>query len=51
VVPFIAGLNDILLIGGAISLAGAALALWLVREHDIERDPIETDVASEPAAA
>jgi EmrB/QacA subfamily drug resistance transporter len=39
---FIDGLNEILLIGGALAIAGAALALLLVREHEIERDePLE----------
>ena len=48
---FIAGLNDILLIGGLMGLAGAVLALWLVREHDIEREPLEAEPVADPAAA
>jgi EmrB/QacA subfamily drug resistance transporter len=30
---------------------GAALALWLVREREIEREPLERDAASEPTPA
>jgi hypothetical protein len=41
---FLAGLNDILMLGGVISIAGALAALWLVRERDIERsEPIEVE--------
>jgi predicted MFS family arabinose efflux permease len=35
---FLAGMNEILLIGGLLSLAGAAVALGLVRENEIERE-------------
>jgi EmrB/QacA subfamily drug resistance transporter len=39
---FLAGLNDILMLGGILSIAGALFALWLVREKDIERaEPVE----------
>jgi EmrB/QacA subfamily drug resistance transporter len=50
---FIAGLNDVLMLGGLVSLAGAVLALWLVRERDIERDasPADGEPVPEPAAA
>jgi EmrB/QacA subfamily drug resistance transporter len=34
---FLAGLNEILILGGVVALAGAGLSLWLVREHEIER--------------
>jgi EmrB/QacA subfamily drug resistance transporter len=34
---FLAGLNDVLTWGAVLSLVGAVLVLWLVREHDIER--------------
>ncbi len=34
---FLSGLNTILVIGSLLAFAGAALALWLVREHEIER--------------
>jgi EmrB/QacA subfamily drug resistance transporter len=36
---FLSGLNEVLLIGGLVCFAGAVLALWLVRESDIEREP------------
>ena len=36
------GLNEIVMLGGVVSLVAAVAALWLVRERDIERDaPIE----------
>jgi EmrB/QacA subfamily drug resistance transporter len=38
---FLAGLNDVLTLGALLSFAGAALALWLVRERDIEREALE----------
>jgi EmrB/QacA subfamily drug resistance transporter len=38
---FLTGLNDVLTLGGMLCLVGAALALWLVREHEIEREPLE----------
>ena len=45
---FIAGLNDIMMLGGVVALVGAVAALWLVRERDIEREaPVEL---AEPAA-
>jgi EmrB/QacA subfamily drug resistance transporter len=36
---FLAGMNEILLLGALLSFAGSLLALWLVREHEIEREP------------
>jgi hypothetical protein len=36
---FLAGMNDVITLGGLVCLAGAALALWLVREREIEREP------------
>jgi EmrB/QacA subfamily drug resistance transporter len=56
---FLSGLNDVLTLGAVVSFAGAVLALWLVRERDIERAPIDTEqegeaereVASLPEAA
>lgn len=45
---FLAGFNEILLIGAGLSIAGAIVALWLVREHEIERD---VAVVAEPAVA
>ena len=44
---FLSGLNTILVIGAALAFAGALLALWLVREHEIERDQPELIAASE----
>ena len=44
---FLDGLNEILLIGGGVALAGAVLSLILVREGEIERDALEEPVASE----
>ena len=49
------GLNVILVIAGLLAFAGAVLALWLVREREIERDEPETvvvhEVRLEPAPA
>jgi EmrB/QacA subfamily drug resistance transporter len=46
---FIHGLNEILLIGAILCFAGSALALWLVRERDIERETlVGTDFDPEP---
>ena len=46
---FLAGLNEVLTLGALVSFAGAALALWLVRERDIERAPLEL-VDADPEA-
>jgi EmrB/QacA subfamily drug resistance transporter len=35
---FLSGLNTILVIGAVVAFAGAGLALWLVREYEIERE-------------
>jgi EmrB/QacA subfamily drug resistance transporter len=50
---FLTGFNEILLIGAIVAFVGAALALWLVREREIEREPVTTPrrEALEPAAA
>jgi EmrB/QacA subfamily drug resistance transporter len=41
---FLAGMNEIIMLGGILSIAGALVALWLVRESDIERsEPIEVE--------
>jgi EmrB/QacA subfamily drug resistance transporter len=45
---FLSGLNEVLTLGALVSFAGAALALWLVREREIER---KGEVLPEPAAA
>jgi EmrB/QacA subfamily drug resistance transporter len=36
---FLTGLNDVITLGALVCFAGAALALWLVREDEIERQP------------
>jgi EmrB/QacA subfamily drug resistance transporter len=53
---FLHGLNTILLLGALLSFAGAVLALWLVRERDIERETLvgtafETEPEPQPAQA
>ena len=45
------GLNDVLTLAALIAFIGAVLAIWLVREREIEREPLETDAVSEPARA
>ena len=42
---FLAGMNQILMLGGILAFAGAVAALWLVREKDIERgeEPLEAE--------
>jgi EmrB/QacA subfamily drug resistance transporter len=37
---FLAGLNAVLTLAALLSFAGAVLALWLVREHEIQRQPV-----------
>jgi hypothetical protein len=48
---FLAGMNDILMLGGIFALAGSVAALWLVRERDIERSEEFGEALAEPAAA
>ena len=54
---FLAGFNDVLMLGALLSFAGAVLALWLVREREIEREPMEpvgepeADALRQPAVA
>jgi predicted MFS family arabinose efflux permease len=43
---FLAGFNDVLQLGALLCFAGAALALWLVREREIEREPIAPTLAT-----
>jgi EmrB/QacA subfamily drug resistance transporter len=49
---FLAGFNQVLTLGGLLCFAGAALALWLVRESGIEREPVDVagPVAPVPVA-
>jgi EmrB/QacA subfamily drug resistance transporter len=46
---FLHGLNEILILGAGLSFVGSLLALWLVRERDIEREPV-SEGAMEPQA-
>jgi EmrB/QacA subfamily drug resistance transporter len=46
----LAGLNDVLLLGALLSFAGAVLALWLVREDEIEREQVEPEREAAPDA-
>ena len=55
---FVHGLNEVLLLGAILAFVGALLALWLVREGDIERETLvgtafdaEAEAAPEPARA
>jgi hypothetical protein len=45
---FLTGLNDVLVLGALLCFAGAALAMWLVREREIQREPQEPE--GEPEA-
>jgi hypothetical protein len=47
---FLAGLNTILLLGALLAFVGAAVAAWLVRENEIEREPLELVTAQTVAA-
>src|SRR5829696_5745349 len=40
---FLAGLNAVLTLAALLSFAGALLVLWLVREHEIQRPPLEPE--------
>jgi EmrB/QacA subfamily drug resistance transporter len=52
---FLAGFNDVLTLGALLCFAGAVLALWLVREREIERQPLDAaggrETLPQPAAA
>jgi EmrB/QacA subfamily drug resistance transporter len=47
---FLAGLNEVLLLGGIVSLLGALAAALLVREREIEREPAEESAAGDAGA-
>jgi EmrB/QacA subfamily drug resistance transporter len=47
---FLIGLNAVLTLGALLSFAGAVLALWLVREHEIQRPPLEQERQPESEA-
>ena len=38
---FLSGFNQVLTLGALVAFAGAVLSLWLVREGEIEREPVE----------
>jgi EmrB/QacA subfamily drug resistance transporter len=44
---FLAGLNEVLVIGALVAFAGAVLSLWLVREGEIERERVEPESAAD----
>ncbi len=49
---FLAGMNEILLLGGLLALAGSVVALLLVREREIEREPLAgSEPVPEPSPA
>jgi hypothetical protein len=50
---FLSGLNEVLVLGGIVSLLGAVAAALLVREREIEREPAaaEPEVAAVAVAA
>jgi hypothetical protein len=51
---FLAGLNDVLTLAGAVALVGAVFALWLVRQRDIEGEAphaVDGQVSSRQATA
>jgi EmrB/QacA subfamily drug resistance transporter len=39
---FVTGFNDVMTLGAVLCLAGAFLALWLVQERELERQPLES---------
>ena len=48
---FLSGLNTVLVLGALLAFAGAVLAAWLVREHEIERDQPELVAVGQLAEA
>jgi hypothetical protein len=47
---FLAGLNEVLLLGALLSFAGAVAALLLIREHEIDREPVDAEIVEERRA-
>jgi Major Facilitator Superfamily len=51
---FLSGFNEIILLGGVFAILAAVVALWLIREEDIEREapievePVEPEMIGEP---
>ena len=48
---FLSGINEILVLGALLCFAGALVALWLVREDEIEREAVAGEPEPEPAGA
>ena len=48
---FLTGFNEVLTLGALLCFAGAVLALWLVREREIERQPMESEGETLPQPA
>jgi EmrB/QacA subfamily drug resistance transporter len=48
---FLSGLNEVLLLGGGLAVLGAIAATLLVREREIEREPLEPAQVPAPASA
>ena len=46
---FLSGLNTILVLGALLAFAGAAVAAWVVREHEIERELVVGPAVAAPA--
>ena len=44
-------MNDVLMLGALVCFAGAGLALWLVREREIEREPLQAEATGRVAVA
>ena len=47
---FLVGFNEVVFLGSLVCFAGAVLAVWLVRERDIEREAVVTEQEEEPLA-
>jgi predicted MFS family arabinose efflux permease len=45
---FLAGFNDVLMVGGVVSLVGAALVLWLVRSRDLVEAGVPEEEVERP---
>jgi EmrB/QacA subfamily drug resistance transporter len=48
---FLSGFNQVLTLGALVAFAGAVLSLWLVREGEIEREPMEAPRPAAPVPA
>ena len=45
---FLSGFNEVLTLGALVAFAGALLSLWLVREGEIEREPVSETAPRSP---